>query len=96
MNWIAENKLLAFGGPKATPEEADCYSVSVPSTYIEYFKEHNVTDVVRLNKVTVSFAALTFSVQSLCFLYATSFSICNKFLSGNISTASENLPFQYT
>lgn len=51
MNWIVENKLLAFGGPKGAPEEADSYSVTVPSSYIEYFKEHNVTDVVRLNKV---------------------------------------------
>ncbi|KAL0235202.1 hypothetical protein GEMRC1_001784 [Eukaryota sp. GEM-RC1] len=49
LNWITP-KLLAFAGPVDSQEANLGYSTLTPSHYIPYFKKHNITDVVRLNK----------------------------------------------
>jgi hypothetical protein len=42
--------MYAFSGPHARKEDADNYSHSIPADYLGYFKENNVTDVVRLSQ----------------------------------------------
>lgn len=46
LNWIVPGKLLAFAGP------CDCPFMArhPPEFYYHYFKEHNVTTIVRLNE----------------------------------------------
>jgi hypothetical protein len=51
INWIAPRRMYAFSGPHARKEDADNYSHSIPADYLGYFRENNVTDVVRLSQV---------------------------------------------
>lgn len=51
LNWCMSNKFIAFAGPQASKEvTASGYHTLCPNDYIPYFKKHNVTLVVRLNK----------------------------------------------
>ncbi|GAB1598504.1 dual specificity protein phosphatase CDC14C isoform X10 [Argonauta hians] len=50
LNWIIPNKYLAFCGPHSKQAREDGYPVHSPEAYLPYFKEHNITAVVRLNK----------------------------------------------
>ncbi|KAL0216828.1 hypothetical protein RCL1_007311 [Eukaryota sp. TZLM3-RCL] len=52
MNWIIPGKILALAGPVEEGEgnQTPGYSTLTPGHYIPYFKKHNVSDVVRLNK----------------------------------------------
>ncbi|KAL4426827.1 hypothetical protein ABPG77_006613 [Micractinium sp. CCAP 211/92] len=50
LNWIVPGKLMAFSGPSAQPKHFGGWRTYMPEDYIEYFREHNVTAVVRLNK----------------------------------------------
>ncbi|XP_065125205.1 cell division cycle 14Aa [Paramisgurnus dabryanus] len=49
-NWIVPGKLLAFSGPHPESKIENGYPVHAPEDYFPYFCQHNVTDVVRLNK----------------------------------------------
>jgi cell division cycle 14 len=50
-NWIVEGRFLAFAGPHNKAElTTDGYRTLTPDDYIPYFKKHNVTLVIRLNK----------------------------------------------
>jgi len=51
LNWIAQNKFLAFAGPqfKRNVTREGCYTLT-PQDYIPYFQSKNVGLVVRLNK----------------------------------------------
>ena len=49
LNWIFENKLLAFAGPSTDCLDEDGLEVHPPSHYVSIFKSMNITDVVRLN-----------------------------------------------
>ncbi|KAG9350835.1 hypothetical protein JZ751_024724 [Albula glossodonta] len=44
-NWIVPGKFLAFSGP-----HPKSYPLHAPEAYFPYFRKHNVTTVVRLNK----------------------------------------------
>ncbi|KAL3892906.1 MAG: hypothetical protein SGPRY_014667 [Prymnesium sp.] len=49
-NWIVPGKFLAFSGPTQTPiAYVDGVKTNTPETYFEYFKNNNVTGVVRFN-----------------------------------------------
>lgn len=49
-NWIVPGKFLAFSGPTQTPiSYVDGVKTNTPETYFEYFRENNVTGVVRFN-----------------------------------------------
>jgi cell division cycle 14 len=51
MNWIIPGKFLAFSGPLDRPKQlASGGRTCMPEDYFPYFKEDNVTCVVRLNK----------------------------------------------
>ncbi|KAI7836708.1 hypothetical protein COHA_009484 [Chlorella ohadii] len=50
LNWIVPGKLMAFSGPSAQPKHFGGWRTYMPEDYIEYFREHNVGAVVRLNK----------------------------------------------
>ncbi|CAI9726210.1 specificity phosphatase CDC14A-like isoform X1 [Octopus vulgaris] len=50
LNWIIPNKYLAFCGPHSKQAREDGYPVHSPEAYLPYFREHNITAVVRLNK----------------------------------------------
>lgn len=50
LNWIVPGKLMAFSGPSAQPKHFGGWRTYMPEDYIEYFREHNVTTVLRLNK----------------------------------------------
>lgn len=49
-NWILPDKFLAFCGPHSERGVKNGYTLHSPETYFNYFRSHNVTAVVRLNK----------------------------------------------
>ena len=49
LNWIIQDKFLAFAGPAANGRDEDGFEVLSPSHYALLFKKMGVTDVVRLN-----------------------------------------------
>ncbi|XP_059358352.1 cell division cycle 14Aa isoform X1 [Carassius carassius] len=49
-NWIVPGKLLAFSGPHPKSKIENGYPLHAPEAYFSYFRQHNVTDVVRLNR----------------------------------------------
>lgn len=50
LNWIVPNKFIAFCGPHAKSKIENGHPFHSPETYFPYFREHNVSTVVRLNK----------------------------------------------
>uniref|UniRef100_G3NUC5 Cell division cycle 14B n=1 Tax=Gasterosteus aculeatus aculeatus TaxID=481459 RepID=G3NUC5_GASAC len=50
LNWIIPGKFLAFSGPHPKSKIENGYPLHAPEAYIPYFRNHNVTTVVRLNK----------------------------------------------
>ncbi|XP_069126071.1 dual specificity protein phosphatase CDC14AB-like isoform X5 [Argopecten irradians] len=49
-NWIVPNKFLAFCGPHTKTKIENGYPLHAPEAYFPYFRKHNVTTIVRLNK----------------------------------------------
>lgn len=49
LNWIVPGKLMAFAGPSDKPHHNNRYHKHPPRFYFQYFKDHNVTSIVRLN-----------------------------------------------
>ncbi|XP_036409791.1 dual specificity protein phosphatase CDC14AB-like [Megalops cyprinoides] len=49
-NWIVPGRLLAFSGPHSKSKIENGYPLHAPEAYFPYFRKHNVTTVVRLNK----------------------------------------------
>uniref|UniRef100_A0A3P8XCN3 Cell division cycle 14A n=1 Tax=Esox lucius TaxID=8010 RepID=A0A3P8XCN3_ESOLU len=49
-NWIVPGKFLAFSGPHPKSKIENGYPLHAPEAYFPYFRRHNVTTVVRLNK----------------------------------------------
>ncbi|XP_014071490.2 dual specificity protein phosphatase CDC14AB isoform X4 [Salmo salar] len=49
-NWIVPGKFLAFSGPHPKSKIENGYPLHAPEAYFPYFRQHNVTSVVRLNK----------------------------------------------
>ncbi|XP_037260821.1 dual specificity protein phosphatase CDC14A isoform X2 [Falco rusticolus] len=49
-NWIVPGKFLAFSGPHPKSKLENGYPLHAPEAYFPYFKKHNVTSVIRLNK----------------------------------------------
>ncbi|KAL0236825.1 hypothetical protein PCE1_000222 [Barthelona sp. PCE] len=53
MSWIVPKKLLAFAGP-CDPGQGPAalgYFHCTPQDYVPYFKKHEITDVIRLNRI---------------------------------------------
>ncbi|XP_061743887.1 dual specificity protein phosphatase CDC14AB isoform X1 [Nerophis ophidion] len=50
LNWIVPSKLLAFSGPHPKSKVENGYPLHAPEAYFPYFRKHNVSAVVRLNK----------------------------------------------
>ncbi|XP_052445144.1 dual specificity protein phosphatase CDC14AB isoform X1 [Carassius gibelio] len=50
LNWIVPGKLLAFSGPHPKSKIENGYPLHAPEAYFPYFRKHNVTTIVRLNK----------------------------------------------
>ncbi|XP_069332415.1 dual specificity protein phosphatase CDC14B isoform X5 [Eulemur rufifrons] len=50
LNWIIPDRFIAFCGPHTRSRLESGYHQHSPETYIPYFKNHNVTTVIRLNK----------------------------------------------
>ncbi|XP_040844798.1 dual specificity protein phosphatase CDC14B isoform X3 [Ochotona curzoniae] len=50
LNWIIPGRFIAFCGPHARSRLESGYHQHSPETYIPYFKNHNVSTVIRLNK----------------------------------------------
>ncbi|XP_062371578.1 dual specificity protein phosphatase CDC14AB [Sardina pilchardus] len=49
-NWILPGKFLAFSGPHPKSKVENGYPLHAPEAYFPYFRKHNVTTVIRLNK----------------------------------------------
>ncbi|XP_075364368.1 dual specificity protein phosphatase CDC14A isoform X4 [Mycteria americana] len=49
-NWIVPGKFLAFSGPHPKSRLENGYPLHAPEAYFPYFKKHNVTSIIRLNK----------------------------------------------
>ncbi|XP_006902258.1 PREDICTED: dual specificity protein phosphatase CDC14B [Elephantulus edwardii] len=50
LNWIIPDRFIAFCGPHTRTRLESGYHQHSPDTYIPYFKNHNVTTIIRLNK----------------------------------------------
>ncbi|XP_075405923.1 dual specificity protein phosphatase CDC14B isoform X1 [Tenrec ecaudatus] len=50
LNWIIPDRFVAFCGPHTRNRLESGYHQHSPEAYITYFKNHNVTTIVRLNK----------------------------------------------
>ncbi|KAM5261264.1 dual specificity protein phosphatase CDC14B isoform 17-T18 [Hipposideros larvatus] len=50
LNWIIPDQFIAFCGPHSRTRLESGYHQHSPETYIPYFKNHNVTTIIRLNK----------------------------------------------
>ncbi|XP_024114346.1 dual specificity protein phosphatase CDC14AB isoform X2 [Oryzias melastigma] len=50
LNWIVPGKFLAFSGPHPKTKIENGYPLHAPEAYFPYFRKHNVTTIVRLNK----------------------------------------------
>ncbi|GMT14437.1 hypothetical protein PFISCL1PPCAC_5734 [Pristionchus fissidentatus] len=48
-NWILPGKILSFCGPHEKSVVENGYPYHAPEVYFDYFREHNVTTIVRLN-----------------------------------------------
>ncbi|XP_009985426.1 PREDICTED: dual specificity protein phosphatase CDC14A-like, partial [Tauraco erythrolophus] len=49
-NWIVPGKFLAFSGPHPKSKLENGYPLHAPEAYFPYFKKHNITSIIRLNK----------------------------------------------
>ncbi|XP_033828082.1 dual specificity protein phosphatase CDC14B isoform X1 [Periophthalmus magnuspinnatus] len=49
-NWVIPGKFLAFSGPHPKTKIENGYPLHAPEAYIPYFRKHNITTVIRLNK----------------------------------------------
>ncbi|MGH0188538.1 UNVERIFIED_CONTAM: hypothetical protein FKN15_030287 [Acipenser sinensis] len=49
-NWIIPGKFLAFSGPHPKSRIENGYPLHAPEAYFPYFRKHNITTIVRLNK----------------------------------------------
>ncbi|XP_063769798.1 dual specificity protein phosphatase CDC14B isoform X2 [Pseudophryne corroboree] len=50
LNWIIANKFLAFSGPHHKSKIENGYPHHAPEAYFPYFREHDVSTIIRLNK----------------------------------------------
>ncbi|XP_046707127.1 cell division cycle 14Aa isoform X2 [Silurus meridionalis] len=50
LNWVVPGKLLAFSGPHPKNKFENGVSLHAPEVFFPYFHQHNVSDVVRLNR----------------------------------------------
>ncbi|XP_029776179.1 dual specificity protein phosphatase CDC14B isoform X1 [Suricata suricatta] len=50
LNWIIPDRFIAFCGPHSRTRLESGYHQHSPEAYIPYFKNHNVTTIIRLNK----------------------------------------------
>ncbi|XP_070256981.1 dual specificity protein phosphatase CDC14B isoform X3 [Myotis yumanensis] len=50
LNWIIPGRFIAFCGPYSRTRLENGYYQHSPEAYIPYFKNHNVTTIIRLNK----------------------------------------------
>uniref|UniRef100_A0A2K5JJQ3 Cell division cycle 14C n=1 Tax=Colobus angolensis palliatus TaxID=336983 RepID=A0A2K5JJQ3_COLAP len=50
LNWIIPDRFIAFCGPHSRTRLESGHPQHSPETYIQYFKNHNVTTIIRLNK----------------------------------------------
>ncbi|XP_073675059.1 dual specificity protein phosphatase CDC14B isoform X3 [Garra rufa] len=49
-NWILPGKFLAFSGPHPKSKIENGYPLHAPEAYFPYFRKHNITTIIRLNK----------------------------------------------
>lgn len=63
-NWLVPQKFLAFCGPHAASRIDNGYPLHAPEFYFPYFRLHNVTTIVRLNKKI--YEARRFSRAGFC------------------------------
>lgn len=50
LNWIVPHKFIAFCGPHPKSKIENGHPFHSPETYFPYFRQHNVSTIVRLNK----------------------------------------------
>ncbi|KAM4739136.1 dual specificity protein phosphatase CDC14AB isoform 2-T2 [Anableps anableps] len=50
LNWIVPGKFLAFSGPHPKSRIENGYPLHAPEAYFPYFRKHDVTTIIRLNK----------------------------------------------
>ncbi|KAG5444493.1 Dual specificity protein phosphatase cdc14a [Clonorchis sinensis] len=50
LNWIVPGKFIAFCGPHAQSKIENGYPLHAPEVYIPYFRKHNVSTIIRLNR----------------------------------------------
>ncbi|XP_031788244.1 dual specificity protein phosphatase CDC14C isoform X2 [Nasonia vitripennis] len=71
LNWILPGKFIAFCGPHSNNQFEFGYMLHAPESYFKYFRRHNVTTIVRLNKKrydAASFVEAGFDHKDLFFV----------------------------
>ncbi|KAG1692269.1 Dual specificity protein phosphatase CDC14AB [Nymphon striatum] len=58
-NWILPNKFIAFCGPNKSSKSELYYQTHTPESYVPFFRENNISTVVRLNKKMYSASSFT-------------------------------------
>ncbi|XP_074545087.1 dual specificity protein phosphatase CDC14AB-like [Halichoeres trimaculatus] len=74
LNWIIPGKLLAFSSPHPRSKIENGYPLHAPDAYFMYFRQNNVTAIVRLNRKMYEakhFEAAGFEHHDLFFLDGT-------------------------
>lgn len=70
-NWIIPGKFLAFSGPHPKSKIENGYPLHAPEAYFPYFRKHNITTIIRLNKKMYDakrFTDMGFSHHDLFFI----------------------------
>jgi cell division cycle 14 len=49
-NWVLPGKFLAFSGPHPKSKIENGYPLHSPEAYFPYFRKHNISTIIRLNK----------------------------------------------
>lgn len=85
LNWIVPGKIIAFAGPSDKANLSRVYNKHPPSFYYHYFRDHNVTTIIRLNEPeyeSEDFKQLGFDHHDLIFPdgYPPTSSIAAKFI----------------
>ncbi|RVE40243.1 hypothetical protein evm_015107, partial [Chilo suppressalis] len=70
LNWIVPGKMLAFSGPHHRSRLDRGYPLHSPEHYHQYFRTHNVTTIVRLNKKSYDARVAFHGPLTLCQIIA--------------------------
>lgn len=73
LNWIVPEKILSFCGPHDRSYTDNEYCFHAPEVYFDYFREHKVSTIIRLNRKIYDSRRYNFIILIIVIFYA----LCN-------------------